>query len=72
MPAVYRQLRALSHRLRLFAGWPGEDADEEDRSGRRAVQARRVREALAEIGVSGLTVTEVKGFGREGRAELSS
>ena len=28
-----------------------------------------VREALAEIGVSGLTVTEVKGFGRQkGRA----
>ena len=25
-----------------------------------------VREALAEIGVSGLTVTEVKGFGRQG------
>ena len=30
-----------------------------------------VREALAEIGVSGLTVTEVKGFGRQkGHTEL--
>ena len=30
-----------------------------------------VREALSEIGVSGLTVTEVKGFGRQkGRTEL--
>ena len=30
-----------------------------------------VREALSEIGVSGLTVTEVKGFGRQkGHAEL--
>jgi nitrogen regulatory protein P-II 1 len=31
-----------------------------------------VREALAEVGVSGLTVTEVKGFGRQkGHTELS-
>jgi nitrogen regulatory protein P-II 1 len=30
-----------------------------------------VREALAEVGVSGLTVTEVKGFGRQkGHTEL--
>ncbi|MGA0115541.1 MAG: P-II family nitrogen regulator, partial [Burkholderiales bacterium] len=30
-----------------------------------------VREALSEIGVSGLTVTEVKGFGRQkGHTEL--
>jgi nitrogen regulatory protein PII len=30
-----------------------------------------VREALAEVGVTGLTVTEVKGFGRQkGHAEL--
>ena len=30
-----------------------------------------VREALSEIGVSGLTVTEVKGFGRQkGRTEI--
>jgi nitrogen regulatory protein P-II 1 len=30
-----------------------------------------VREALAEVGVSGLTVTEVKGFGRQkGQTEL--
>ena len=31
-----------------------------------------VREALAEVGVNGLTVTEVKGFGRQkGHTELS-
>ena len=31
-----------------------------------------VREALAEVGVTGLTVTEVKGFGRQkGHTELS-
>jgi len=30
-----------------------------------------VREALAEVGVTGLTVTEVKGFGRQ-KAILSS
>ena len=31
----------------------------------------QVREALAEVGVSGLTVTEVKGFGRQkGHTEL--
>lgn len=31
-----------------------------------------VREALAEIGVQGMTVTEVKGFGRQkGHTELS-
>jgi len=30
-----------------------------------------VREALAEVGVSGLTVTDVKGFGRQkGHTEL--
>ena len=30
-----------------------------------------VREALAEVGVSGMTVTEVKGFGRQkGHTEL--
>ncbi|MFZ9624625.1 MAG: P-II family nitrogen regulator, partial [Burkholderiaceae bacterium] len=30
-----------------------------------------VREALSEVGVSGLTVTEVKGFGRQkGHTEL--
>ena len=28
-----------------------------------------VREALAELGVNGLTVTEVKGFGRQKRSE---
>jgi nitrogen regulatory protein P-II 1 len=32
-----------------------------------------VREALADVGVSGLTVTEVKGFGRQkGHTELWS
>ena len=32
-----------------------------------------VREALSEIGVSGLTVTEVKGFGRQkGHTELTA
>ena len=31
-----------------------------------------VREALAEVGVTGITVTEVKGFGRQkGHTELS-
>ena len=31
-----------------------------------------VREALAEVGITGMTVTEVKGFGRQkGHTELS-
>lgn len=35
------------------------------------VQAEDVREALSSIGIQGLTVTEVKGFGRQkGHAEL--
>ena len=37
----------------------------------RAFKLDEVREALSEVGVSGLTVTEVKGFGRQkGHTEL--
>ena len=45
--------------------------DEEDRSHLKPFKLDEVREALSEIGVTGLTVTEVKGFGRQkGHTEL--
>jgi nitrogen regulatory protein PII len=49
-----------------------EDTHEKNRGDIQAVKLDEVREALSEIGVSGLTVTEVKGFGRQkGHTELT-
>ena len=45
--------------------------NEKDRSHHQAVQAGQVKEALHEIGLKGITVTEAKGFGRQkGHTEL--
>jgi nitrogen regulatory protein PII len=41
------------------------------RSSSRSSSTREVKEALAELGIEGMTVTEVKGFGRQkGHTEI--
>ena len=54
---------------RVRAGCP--KPNEEDRSDHQAVQARRGEGGASQIGIKGITVTEVKGFGRQkGHTEL--
>jgi len=49
----------------------GSGKREKDRGYHQAVKLDEVKEALHEIGVSGITVTEAKGFGRQkGHTEL--
>jgi nitrogen regulatory protein P-II 1 len=64
---------------RLASGGPGAATDQTPRTTNvkqvtaiiKPFKLDEVREALAEVGVSGLTVTEVKGFGRQkGHTEL--
>jgi nitrogen regulatory protein P-II 1 len=77
MPLPARQGRnSLAPRERHFAGarigfTPRESAMKQITAVIKPFKLDEVREALAEVGVSGLTVTEVKGFGRQkGHTEL--
>ena len=57
---------------RAIRGSPGKGTQHEIRSSsHQAFKLDEVRETLSEIGVQGITVTEVKGFGRQkGHTEL--
>ena len=52
-----------------YDGWIGDFIEERRLNGLKQIE--RILEALAEVGITGMTVTEVKGFGRQkGHTEL--
>src|SRR2546421_8529585 len=64
-------MRTLSKSLRYNASSPGRKPMKKIEAIVKPFKLDEVREALSEVGVTGLTVTEVKGFGRQkGHTEL--
>jgi nitrogen regulatory protein P-II 1 len=61
----------ITGKFNLITTTPGESSHEADHRHRQTLQAGGSPRGLAECGVTGLTVTEVKGFGRQkGHTEL--
>lgn len=64
-------LRASPDVVRTFFGWKGVRSVKKVEAVIKPFKLEEVKEALAAIGIQGLTVTEVKGFGRQkGHKEL--